>query len=299
MGRCSFFFRHLTAVATLLAAFPAHAQTGKPALTKPETTHTLELRGGYTSGRFAHYTNDYAPTINFFGGGNSQTGQVVDHHFNGVLLGACFVREIQQPTSSRKITMGAGLDVLTASDRLAFADGHRATLPLLAVHPNLTLGIEYNRWLLRGSAGLLLGRVGYYASTTSQGFLSNRTVVDTVNIVPTFTIRAGWHNWIMVDGGYGTDGLLGLANPAWHAGVGTGFGPRSPVAVLFGTSGAESTDYDQVSPDHYYLQLETSPKASRWRATGFFTLGASSYSRVGAKVAYRLPLFSARSAVAE
>jgi hypothetical protein len=259
----------------------------------------LELHSGYSGGRFAHYTDDYAPKISLFGGGNSQTGQLVDHRFDGLLLGADFLHKTVRANGKRTITLLAGMDVLAAADRLRFADGHSATLPLIAAHPHIGAAIEGSKWLVRGQGGLLLGRVGYYASTTSEGFLSSRTVVDTVHVVPTFTLRGGFSNWILLDGGYGSGGLLGLANPVAHVGVGTGFGRRSPVAVLLGVTGAESTEREPPAGDYYFVQVEATPAASRWRASGFCTFGGDGYGRVAVQASYRLPLRAAHAQAAE
>jgi hypothetical protein len=259
----------------------------------------LELHSGYTSGRFAHYTDDYTPKIDFFGGGNSQTGQLVDHRFNGIMLGADFVQQNPRAGGRRSFSLLAGLDVLAAIDHLSFADGHRATLPLMAANPHIGASIEGARWLLRGQGGLLLGQVGYFASTTSEGLFTTHTVVDTVHVVPTFSLRGGWSNWILLDGGYGSGGLQGLANPAVHVGVGTGFGQRSPVAVLFGITSAESTDYDRTEGDYYFVQVEALPAASRWRASGFLTFADGTYSRVAIQAAYRLPLRAGKGTAAE
>lgn len=273
----------------LLGCLFALGCCAQPGASVSEARQYLELRGGYTGGRFAHSTDDYAPRLSLFGGGSSRTGQLVEHRFDGTLLGAEYVRETPGTKPRQTMTVRLGFDVLVAADRLTFADGRRATLPLGAAHPHLGLGLGRGQWALRGDAGLLLGRVGYYAADVSEGFLSSRTVVDTVRLVPTFAFRMGWANWLLLDGGYGATGLLGLANPAWHAGVGTGFGPRSPVALLFGTTGAESTDYNDTSSNHYFLQLEAAPSASRWRVSGFVSFGAGSYGRAAAQVAYRLP----------
>ena len=281
-----------------LSGLHSLAQSRSPT-PEPVVTQYLELRGGYTGGQFEHYTADYKNSIDLFGPSKPRPGQLVEHRFAGALVGVDFGREMLRPDIRRKITVLAGLDVLAASDQLTFADGHRASLPLGAVHPHFGLGLERGNLLLRADAGLLAGRVGYYEVTTSEGFLSNSTVVDTVKLVPTITFRAGWANWMLFESGYGTSGLLGLANPVWHAGLGTGFGRRSPVAVLFGITGAESTDYGNSSSDYYYLQLGATPAASRWRASGLVTLGAGSYSRIAAQVAYRLPLRTGATAVAQ
>lgn len=96
-----------------------------------------------------------------------------------------------------------------------------------------------------------------------------------------------------MEGGYGAGGVLGLANPAWQLGLGTGFGRRSPVALLVGVTGAESTDYGRRGDDHYFLQVEAGPTSHRWQVSSFFTFGAGTYSRVAAQMAYRLPLRTA------
>lgn len=153
--------------------------------------HSLEVRGGYTGGRFTHYTDDFTSSFNLFGGGRSQTGQLVAHRFNGLLLGADFVRESIQTGSPQKITLLAGLDVLAAADRLTFADDRRMTLSLTAAHPHAAVEISDANWLVRAEAGLLLGRVGYSASSSTLDILSTRTVVDTVQVVPSFRLRTG------------------------------------------------------------------------------------------------------------
>jgi hypothetical protein len=116
-----------------------------------------------------------------------------------------------------------------------------------------------------------------------------------------FTVRyrAGWANWILAEGGYGAGGLMGLANPTWQSGIGTGFGPRSPVAILAGITGGESTDEDKNYSDHYFLKVEAAPLNSRWRATGFCTFGDGTYGRVALQVAYRLPLAAAKTSAHE
>ena len=283
--------RLLLGLSGCFMALNSYAQSSQPTR---EVQHSIEWRGGYTGGRYVHYTDDYTPTINLFGGGSSQTGQLVEHHFKGALLGASYLHEISRPGSLRRLTLLAGLDMLAASDQLTFADGQRATLTLVAVHPHVGVESKKAGWLLRGEAGLLLGRTGYFASTSTWDILSSRTVVDTVHVVPTISLRIGWASWLVAESGYGSAGLLGLANPTWHSGVGTGFGRRSPVTLLAGITGAESTDYDDHAADRYFLQLEAAPATKCWRVNGFFTFGAGTYSRIAAQAAYRLPLCPAK-----
>jgi hypothetical protein len=275
-----------------MCAFDSFAQTGEV----PVAQHTLELRSGYTSGQFAHYTDDYDPPLFvFLGGGRPQTGEVVEHRFNGVLFGASWRREAARDGRRWPVSVSAGIDVLTAVDRLTFATGRRVSLPLWAVHPRLGLGLEKGKWLLQAEGGVLLGRVGYFAANYDAGLFSRRTVVDTVQAVFTARSRVGWANWILAESGYGAGGLLGLANPTWQFGIGTGFGPHSPVAILTGVVNGESTDENKDYSDRYFLQVEVAPLNSRWRATGFCMFGTGTYGRVAVQVAYRLPLAAAKT----
>ena len=277
-----------------LLALPGRAQTS-PTVSSAPTRQYLVFRGGYTAGRFAHSTDDYHPIISLFGGGNSRTGQPVEHRFDGVLLGADFVQEIHRPDRKRVVSVLVGLDLLGASDRLTIGNSRRERLTLGALHPHFEVDLNTGKWLFRGGGGLLLGRVGYYGST-SFDLLANSTVVDTVSVVPTFQTRIGWSNWIIGESGYGANGLLGLANPVWQAGIGTGFGPHSPVTVLVGATEPESADFANQEYGHGYVRLEVAPAASPWRANGFFTFGSKSYGRVALQVAYRLPLHAAPAA---
>ena len=291
---CRLLRRATLLVAGGLLALPGRAQTS-PTVSPAPTRQYLVFRGGYTAGRFAHSTDDYRPVISLFGSGNSRTGQPVEHRFDGVLLGADFAQETYFPNRKRTLTVLGGLDVLGAADRLAIGDGRRARLMLGAVHPHFELGLGTPNWQFRGGAGLLLGRVGYYGSTSFDLF-ANTTIVDTVRVVPTFQTRVGWRNWVLAESGYGANGLLGLANPVWQAGIGTGFGPRSPVTLLVGVTEPESADFANQEYGHGYVRLEVAPASSAWRASGFSTFGSESYGRVALQVAYRLPLHAAPAA---
>ncbi|MBF9144178.1 hypothetical protein [Hymenobacter properus] len=250
----------------------------------------LLFESGYTAGRFAHSTLDYRPKIDLLGGTSPpRIGQPVEHRFDGVLFGAAFEQEYHRTDLNRTTRVLAGLDLLAASDRLTIGDGRRANLALGALHPHLAFGLTTKNWQLSGGGGVLVGRVGYYGATRS-GYVTSSTVVDTVTAVPTFQIRVGWRNWVLVENGYGTNGLFGLANPAWQTGIGTGFGPHSPVAILVGVTTPESADFKREESDFGYLRVETSPAASRWRASGFITFGSASYGRLGVQASYRLPL---------
>lgn len=277
-----------------LLALTGRGQTS-PTVSPAPTRQYLVFRGGYTAGRFAHSTDDYHPIISLFGGGNSRTGQPVEHRFDGVLLGADFVQEIHRPDRKRVVTVLAGLDLLGASDRLTIGNSRRERLTLGALHPHFEVDLNTGKWLFRGGGGLLLGRVGYYGSS-SFDLLASSTIVDTVSVVPTFQTRIGWSNWIIGESGYGANGLLGLANPVWQVGIGTGFGPHSPVTVLVGATEPESADFANQEYGHGYVRLEVAPAASPWRANGFFTFGSESYGRMALQVAYRLPLHAAPAA---
>jgi hypothetical protein len=288
---CHKYLPFLLAIAsTTLLAFRSQAQTPDVPST-PKIRTFLDLRGGYTGGRFAHSTDDYRSRFSIFGGGggSSRTGQPVAHRFDGVLLGADFVQEIQRPDRNRTATLSIGLDLLAASDRLRIGNDRTARLMLGALHPHFAGELITRNWQFRGGAGLLLGRVGYYG-TTSGGLLSNSTNVDTATVVPTFQTRVGWRNWVLCENGYGANGLLGLANPTWQVGFGTGFGRRSPVAVIVGASLPESVSFEQQEGGFGYVRLEAAPAASPWRANAFATFGSASYNRVALQMAYRLPL---------
>jgi hypothetical protein len=268
----------------------AQAQPRIPQPSDPEIQRFLVLRGGYTSGKFAHSTEDYRPKFDLLGGlSKPRLGLPVDHRFNGLLLGIAFEQEYHRADRNRTTSVLAGLDLLAASDRLTIGDGRRARLGLGAVHPRLEFGLANKNWQLRGGGGVLVGRVGYFGSSTA-GVVSTSTVVDTVAAVPTFQYRVGWRNWVLVENGYGADGLFGLANPAWQFGIGTGFGPRSPFAVLLGVSEPESADFRREESGFGYLRLEMAPAASKWRASGFVTFGSASYGRLAVQVAHRLSL---------
>lgn len=278
------------------AVCTTQAQTRATHTADTEKRRFLLLNSGYTSGRFAHSTLDYRPKIDLLGGfGKPRPGQPVKHRFDGVLLGVAYGKEHHRASRSRTTSMLAGLDLLAAADRLTIGDGRRTRLALGALHPHLELGLTNKNWQLRGGFGVLVGRVGYYGSSTA-GYVTTSTFVDTVTAVPTFQYRMGWRNWVLVESGYGANGLMGLANPAWQAGIGTGFGPRSPFAVVVGVTEPESADFKREELSFAYLRLEIAPAASRWRASGFVTFGSASYGRVAIQAAYRLPLQAAAHA---
>ncbi|WP_152560075.1 hypothetical protein [Hymenobacter sp. IS2118] len=219
----------------------------------------------------------------------------MEHRFNGVLLGVAFEREHHHASRGRTTSLLAGLNLLAAADQLTIGDGRRARLALGSLHPHLELGLTNKTWQLRGGFGVLVGRVGYYGSSRAS-YVATSTVVDTVTAVPTFQYRLGWRNWVLVESGYGANGLLGLANPAWQAGIGTGFGPRSPFVVVLGVTEPESADFKREESGFGYLRLEMAPAASQWRASGFVTFGSASYGRLAIQAAYRLPLQAAAHA---
>ena len=182
------------ALPACLLALGSNAQGALPQPT-PEKRQFLEFRGGYTGGRFVHSTEDFRSSFNLFGsGGNSRPGQPVEHRFDGLLLGADFGQAKYRPDRNRTTTVLGGLDLLMANDRLSIGGSQRTRLLLGALHPHFEVGLATKNWLLRGGAGLLLGRVGYYGSTTFD-LLSSPTTVDTVNVVPTFQTRVGWRDW--------------------------------------------------------------------------------------------------------
>ena len=271
-------------------ALTTQAQPRIPQPSDPEKRSFLVLHGGYTSGRFAHSTTDYRPRFDLLGGmSNPRIGQPVEHRFDGLLLGVAFKQEYHRTDRNRTTSVLAGFDLLAASDRLTIGDGRRARLALGAVHPRIEFGLINKNWQLRGGAGVLVGRIGYFGSSTAS-YVSTSTVVDTVTAVPTFQYRVGWRNWVLVENGYGADGLLGLANPAWQVGLGTGFGPRSPVAVLIGVTKPESADFKREESGFGYLRVEVTPAASRWHASGFVTFGSASYGRLAVQVSHCLSL---------
>ncbi|MBD2768121.1 hypothetical protein IC235_09485 [Hymenobacter sp. BT664] len=275
-----------------LLVFNSFAQTGEA----PVIRHSLELRSGYTGGSFSHYTNDYTSSLNIFGGSPPRTREVVEHQFNGVLFGASWRHETVRADRISP-SFSVGMDVLSASDQLTFSNGRDVSLRLWAVHPRLGVDLKQGRWLLQTEGGVLVGRVGYFA-TEETGFLSRSTVVDTADAVFTIRARSSWNNGLLTEVGYGAGGLLGLANPTWHAGVGMGFGPLSPIAILAGITGAKSTNEGDDSSEQYFLQIEATPPNSRWRATSFFSvfgIGTGTYGRVAVQVAYRLPLGAAKT----
>ena len=294
MFRMSFPCRHLTAVAAvlsvLLATPNAHGQTGKPEPTKIETTHRVELRGGYTGGRFSHSTEDTHTYISLFGGGgNSHPGVAVEHQFDGLMLGADYAlaqHRLGRPTTT---TLRVGLDVLSAADRLRIGDGRRATLGLLAAHPHVSVDIQKKRWQTRVGVGMLVGRVGYYGQGGSFDLLSTNIVVDTVHIVPTFQLEMNWNHWVQYEIGHGANGLLGLANPTFTFGVGTGFGPHSPIALVVGVSGASSLNFERTEDSFTYARVLLAPAGKLWQANAFATFGSSQYQRVALQVGYTLP----------
>ncbi|MBO2008881.1 hypothetical protein [Hymenobacter negativus] len=285
-------------MAIALGALPVlncRAQTSEAAPTA-EVRPFLVFRGGYTGGRFGHSTDDFRSRFNLFGSASTRTGLPVEHRFDGLLLGADFGQEFYRPYRNRTTTITIGLDLLAASDRVRIGTDRTIRLTLGALHPHFEAGFNTKNWQFRGGVGLLLGRVGYYGSTSS-GFLSSSTTVDTATVVPTFQTRVGWRNWVLAENGYGASGLLGLANPLWQVGFGTGFGPRSPVAVIVGASMPESVAFDQQENGFGYLRLEVTPATSPWRANGFLTFGTGSYNRVALQASYRLPLPKKEAAV--
>ena len=286
--------RSLAAAALLSAAFAAsaaHAQTAaQPEPAKVETTHGFELRGGYTGGRFSHSTEDTHSGISLFGGGgNSRPGLPVEHRYDGLLLGADFVQTQHRPGRPSTLVLRAGLDVLGAADRLRIGDGRRATVGLVAAHPHFSLEVQRHRWQTRVGVGLLAGRVGYYGQEGSFDLLSTNIEVDTVHVVPTFQFETGWNHWVQIETGYGANGLLGLANPAFYAGVGTGFGPRSPLAVVVGATGAASLNYERSLDTRAYARLVLAPAGRPWQASAFATFGTAQYQRVALQMSYKLP----------
>ena len=185
--------RCLAAIAALLpillATIPAQAQAVGTEPAQLEITHGVELRGGYTGGRYSHSTDDFHSSFSLFGGGNTRTGSAVEHSFNGLMLGADYVIGQHRPGRPTTTTLRVGLDVLGAADRLRIGDGRRATLSLLAAHPHFSIDVQRNRWQTRVGVGVLVGRVGYYAQEGSFDLLSTNSVVDTVHAVPTFQLE--------------------------------------------------------------------------------------------------------------
>ena len=283
---------------TLLGA-AAQAQTANPEPAKTTTTRSVELRGGYTAGRYSHSDTDYHSSFSLFGsGGSSRPGRPVEHRYDGLLLGADYVQAFRRP-SGRTNTVRVGLDVLGAADRLTIGEGRRNTLGLVAAHPHFGFETHKRKLLTRVGAGLLVGRVGYYSRSGSFDLLSTSTVVDTVRAVPALQLEMNWNHWVQYEVGYGANGLLGLANPVYTAGIGTGFGPRSPVAVVFGSTVAKSLDYANRDVEHYYARVTLAPASKPWQANAFVTFGTPEYRRVALQLAYRLPLRTAGSAVRE
>lgn len=283
----------------ILNTLPARAQTGSEGRLIPGITHAVVLRGGYTAGRFSHSTDDYRPSLNLFGSGNNgRTGYAVGHRFYGALLGADYSQESHRPGSTRTIALLAGLDVLGATDRLTIGNNRQATLRLGAVHPHFGLGLRTKHWALNAGFGVLAGRLGYYGATTS-GLVSDATVIDTVSVRPTFHLQAGYNNWVLLESGYGANGLLGLANPVWTAGLGTGFGPSSSVALLVGVTEPESTDFATAVGGFGYARLLLAPRKSQWQATAFVTFGSQAYGRAALQASYRLPLGTVGTAPAQ
>lgn len=286
--------RHLAAAALLLPALLAtslaHAQTGKPEPAQLEITRGVELRGGYTGGRFSHSSEDIHSSFNLFGsGGNSRPGVAVEHRFDGLMLGADYVLGQHRPGRPTTTTLRVGLDVLGAADRLRIGDGRRATVSLLAAHPHFSINVQKHRWQTRVGAGMLVGRVGYYAQEGSFDLLSTNIVVDTVHIVPTCQFETNWNHWLQLETGYGSNGLLGLANPTYYGGVGTGFGPRSPLALVVGVSSAASLEYDRAVSTFGYARVVLAPAGRPWQASAFVTYGSAQYQRMALQVGYQLP----------
>jgi hypothetical protein len=282
--------RYLAAGAALLATPLAHAQTVSTEPVQLETTRGVELRGGYTGGRYSHSTNDYHSSINLFGGsGGSRTGSAVEHRFDGLMLGADYVLGQHRPGRPTTTTLRVGLDVLGAADRLRIGDGRRTTVNLLAAHPHFSIDVQKNRWQTRVGVGMLVGRVGYYAQDGSFDLLSTNTVVDTVHTVPTFQLEMSWNHWFQYETGYGSNGLLGLANPTYYGGVGTGFGPRSPLALVVGVSSAASLEYERAVSSFAYTRVILAPAGRPWQASAFVTYGSAQYQRTALQVGYKLP----------
>ncbi|MBF9220906.1 hypothetical protein [Hymenobacter ruricola] len=293
-------FRRFVAVfavlPALLASSFAHAQTGSPEPAKIETSRSVELRGGYTSGRFSHGTEDIHSSFSLFGGGgNSRPGVAVEHRFDGLLLGADYALAQHRPGRSTT-TLRVGLDVVSAADRLRIGDGRRATVGLLAAHPHMSVDIQKNRWQTRVGVGMLVGRVGYYGQEKSFDLLSTNIVVDTVRAVPTFQFEMNWNHWVQYELGYGGNGLLGLANPTSYLGVGTGFGPRSPLALVVGVSSAASLNFERSASSFTYARVALAPAGKPWQANAFATFGSGQYQRMAVQVGYTLPGKAARSA---
>lgn len=302
MFRFSFHSRSLAAVAATLPALLAttsavRAQAVGPEPAKTEVTHGFELRSGYTGGRFSHNSDDHRSSFNLFGGGgNSRTGFPVEHRYDGLMLGADYVQTQHRPGRPATSTLRVGLDMLGAADRLRIGDGRRATVGLLAAHPHFSYELQRHRWQTQVGVGLLLGRVGYYERETSFDLLSTNRVVDTVTVVPTFQLAMNWNHWVQYEAGYGAQGLLGLANPVYHFGVGTGFGPRSPLAVVVGATSATSTDFANRESGYYYTRLTLAPAGRPWQANAFVTFGSAQYQRVALQMTCRLPQKGAVSA---
>ena len=302
MFRLPFLARTLATAAIMLPALLgvnsvlAQTQTAEP--TKTETTRGFELRGGYTSGRFSHSTDDYHSRINLFGGsGGSRTGSLVEHRYDGLMLGGDYVLGQHRPGRPTTTTLRVGLDVLGAADRLRIGDGRRATVGLLAAHPHFSLDVQRRGWQTRLGVGVLVGRVGYYAEDTGFDLLATNTVVDTVNAVPTFSLEMNWKHWVQYEAGYGANGLLGLANPTYYGGLGTGFGPRSPLALVVGVSSAASLEYERAVSSFAYSRLTLAPAGRPWQASAFATFGSAQYQRVALQMTYRLPKKSSFGAV--
>ncbi|MDB5235326.1 MAG: hypothetical protein JWR44_2319 [Hymenobacter sp.] len=294
MFRFSLPSHHLAAVLAMLPAFlataPVRAQAVSPEPPKTETGRSVELRGGYTGGRFSHSTDDYHSSFSLFGGGGgSRTGSAVEHRYDGLMLGADYVIAQHRTGSPTTTALRVGLDVLGAADRLRIGDGRRATMGLLAVHPHFSIDVQRRRWQTRAGLGMLVGRVGYYAEDASFDLLATNTVVDTVNVVPTFHLEMNWNHWLQYEVGYGANGLLGLANPAYYGGVGTGFGPRSPLALVVGVSSAASLEYERPVSSFTYTRLTLAPASQPWQASAFATFGSAQYQRVALQVGYKLP----------
>lgn len=277
-------------VPAVLAIQPVRAQAGGSAPLPLEVSHRFELRGGYTGGRFSHSTEDTHTSISLFGGGgNSHPGFPVEHRYDGLLLGADFVQTQHRPGRPSTLTLRAGLDVLGAADRLRIGDGRRATVGLVAAHPHFSLEVQRHRWQTRVGLGMLAGRVGYYGQEAAFDLLSTNIVVDTVHMVPTFQFETSWNHWAQIEFGHGANGLLGLANPASYAGVGTGFGLRSPLALVVGITGAASLNFERTLDSRPYARLALAPAGRPWQASAFATFGTAQYQRVALQVGYRLP----------
>ncbi|WP_216688452.1 hypothetical protein [Hymenobacter siberiensis] len=294
MFRVPLGFRYLTTVAALLPALlatvPAQAQAVGSEPAPLEITHGVELRGGYTGGRYSHSTDDFHSSLSIFnGGGNARTGSAVEHRFDGLMLGADYVIGQHRPGRPTTTTLRVGLDVLGAADRLRIGDGRRATLNLLAAHPHFSIDVQRNRWQTRVGVGVLAGRVSYYAQEGSFDLLSTNITVDMVHAVATFQLEMNWNHWFQYEVGYDSNGLLGMVNPVSYGGVGTGFGPRSTLALVVGVSSTASLEYQSPVSSFAYSRVVLAPTGRPWQASAFITYGSELYQRTALQGGYKLP----------